>query len=285
MPFTRKTFWRYIVSDGRRRHSYGSISGGLIRIYGEAENEEAITNIFHNMETVLQDLEQRREIIVAEKEAAGKVKKQSKQEYAWTYNNVVKLADHVSLEQIRITKVYSKQRRLATEAKKQYDDAKMLSEDAKDQYKQAHDEAVALRGEASSLKTEVVTILSVFAAIILAFTGGLSILGNAMSVLPNLRIYKALLVVFVCIWGLFNSVFLLLYVAARLTGRSLYTNCSKGGRVELDGTCNCGGKYKCGLVRRFVRRLPYVFWFNTVILLMIAAIALFWVWAFITGRV
>ena len=63
---------------------------------------------------------------------------------------------------------------------------------------------------------------------------------------------------------LFNVVFILIYMVARLIGKNVYTlcveNCDAPEKDCFNGKC---GKH-CGGLTRIRNRLPYVFWYNLI---------------------
>jgi hypothetical protein len=99
--------------------------------------------------------------------------------------------------------------------------------------------------------------LSIFAAIVLAFSGSLSFIGSALTGMANVSAFKSVFIVALCGLVVFNLIFLLLYIVGKLTGRSIYTDF---GQENSDIE-------KCTWIGKVRRRLPYVFWINICLLL------------------
>lgn len=115
--------------------------------------------------------------------------------------------------------------------------------------------------------TEFVTILSIFAAIVIGFTGGMTYISNAIISLGQIGPYRA--GVFILLIGIimFDTIFLLLYMIAKLTDKYIGSigKCKNGGEFCNTKTIGC-----C------LNRYPYVIFFNaSIILLIISAILLY----------
>ncbi len=65
---------------------------------------------------------------------------------------------------------------------------------------------------------------------------------------------------------LFNTIFLLMYLVGKIIGRSIYAECKNDHCID----CGEGEKPKCGAVKRLLKRLPYIFWFNILTLFFMA---------------
>lgn len=188
-------------------------------------------------------------------------------------DSLLKLHDHTILEISRINyfnKMVGKTKSINKEIGVVRDALGGLNKDLRE----AADILKNSKEEVNSLKSEIITVLSIFAAIMLGSIGGISFIGNVMSSLNNTSIYRILLMTNVAGFIVFNLVFSLLYIASRMLQRNIYSKC-KTENGEND--CDCG---KCGdncwSINRIRRRLPYVFWVNVIILLMIGLTILDW---------
>lgn len=276
----------YIDKEHYFRHSYGTLSGNLIS-KSKGETDDGWTEVLiENLKRLDSTLFQK----IAEQDEDSEDFVKDFQ----TYKSLLKLQDHVASESIRLQQVYRQYHDEAEAAKRSYIEAKLKSDEAKtlsDEATAKSDEAKALSNEAqreskkakklsrdaANVKTEVVTILSIFAAIILMFSGGLTILGSAISSMHDVIIYKVLVVTLLCIIGIFDAIFLLLYVAAKISDKSLLVACASGECIK-DKCKKCIEKNKniCNPIMRFQKRLPYVFWFNFLIFTIIALTILAW---------
>lgn len=113
--------------------------------------------------------------------------------------------------------------------------------------------------------TEFVTILSIFAAIVIGFTGGMTYISNAIISLGQIGPYRA--GVFILLIGIimFDTIFLLLYMIAKLTDKYIGSigKCKNGGKFCNTKTIGC-----C------LNRYPYVIFFNASIILLIISVIL-----------
>lgn len=138
------------------------------------------------------------------------------------------------------------------------------------------------------IQGETVAIISIFAAIVLAFSGGLSYLSSAISAVHNSPITKLILTVLVCGFILFNTVFILVYVVARMLDKNIFLSCDdktcKDCKLDKE-TENTGDKCEnCKVQKKRARWLwfikvknclPYIFAMDVVLLILIAAIIAF----------
>lgn len=176
------------------------------------------------------------------------------------YRPILKLCDHINLEQSRINQQNVQQNKLLelqqriTEAQQKLDTAIESSEQA--------------TKKAAGLQTEMLAILSIFSAVVLAFMGSMTFLGGAMQSLSDVRLYKFFLASCVCGIVIFNTIFLLLYIISKIIDKSIYVQCNSE-------NCTCkDGKPQCGPLNRLRKRLPYVFYFNAAMLLIAVSVAI-----------
>lgn len=110
-----------------------------------------------------------------------------------------------------------------------------------------------------NMHSETITILGIFAGLVIGFATSFQLLGTTFSKLGEVPIYRELAFIFVIGLILFNCLFLLLFSVARISGRSLATNCKRK-------DCSSCHENDCSKrsVRRFIKKYPYVFWFNLI---------------------
>ena len=184
-------------------------------------------------------------------------------EFKDMHKNFDKLCDHLNLEIGRVT--YYSQNEKRTE-----DLSKRMESANKDMCEAAIKLEKASK-KAESIQTELLSILSIFAAIVIAFSGGLSFLGGTLSGASDTYICKMILLLLMCGFVLFNTIFLLMYLVGKIIGRSIYANCMSEGC-----TCKKGDKPKCNGINRIRKRLPYVFYINILMLILTIADIVVW---------
>lgn len=114
-----------------------------------------------------------------------------------------------------------------------------------------------------SLRTESVTVLSILAAIMLAGMGGFTILGNIAQTAKEISSYRFFAITAFLGVILFNVVFMLIYMIARLTDKNIYTICTDNSKQNgADCVTANGCSNNCWGLTRIRKRMPYLFWFN-----------------------
>ena len=114
-----------------------------------------------------------------------------------------------------------------------------------------------------SLRTESITVLSILSAVILSGVGGFAAISSIFNNIHQITMY----VFFACAGFLgmilFNVIFMLIYMIARLTGRSIYTVCDEDCAYKEFSERKCYNG-PCSAISRIRKRIPYVFWFNII---------------------
>lgn len=176
-------------------------------------------------------------------------------EHTKIYRPIYKLCDHINLEMTRITEQRIQNNRLQT----LYDKI----EDAQRELEHAKKDAEKARKKVNKAQTDILAILSIFAAVILAFMGGMTFLGGAMSSISETRVYKFVIACCICGFIIFNTIFLLLYIISKIIEKPIYARCK-----SHDCTCDP----RCGALSRVRKRLPYIFYFNVCILVLLLSV-------------
>ena len=167
-----------------------------------------------------------------------------------------------------------------SELKKVIDDTngfKEVIENSKSELKKVINDTNDLKKVIESSKSEHITILSIFAAIVLASLGGLSFLSSVLKGINDASIFRLVMVSSICGFVLFNTLFMLLYMASRIIGRSIYTFCEK---ADEGADCIIYHKKcskKCCGINRIRHRLPYVFWVNSMFLVFMITDVVAWI--------
>lgn len=246
------------------RHNYSDFFPILQDIYDESSDSGNSEFLSNNIEMIRNKIEKRIE--------SGESTNQG------LYNKFTRLSEHINLQISQLNYFKAQEAKLNSITYNQAEQEgiknawKEVRKNIGDNMKMMEEKIDAANNQANSMITQVVTILGIFAAIVLAFSGGISILGNAIMALTSAEIvvYK---VAFICLMTgflLFNLIFMLMYFIGKITDKSIYAECG-----AKDCTCGKDGKAKCKGITRVRRRLPYVFYFNiTVVLLMVADVTI-----------
>lgn len=180
------------------------------------------------------------------------------------YPRLIKLSDHINLEIARYTYYSANEEKIA-----------MLERNLKlsqDSLSSATQELSSAKRKMSKVQSDLVTVLGIFAAIIIAFSGSISVLGNALSGMQKAPFYKTVFFVLLCGFVLFNTICILLYMVSEITGNNIMADCE-----QERCTCkNKKGKPKCKGITKIRKRLPYVFWFNLILIVLMAIDLVLW---------
>ena len=190
-----------------------------------------------------------------------------------------KLYDHVMLEVARIgylNNVTSQYKTINTALSnldknfnekllKQNNELKEASNIIKDEMQSSINVA---KHKMDSMRAESITVLSVFAAIMIASWAGTSFFSDILKSINSASIYRIIAVSSVSGFVLFNTVFLLVYMAARVMERSIYTFCLTAKEGEDCSLKEHKCQHNCSGINRIKKRLPYVFWVNMVLALL-----------------
>lgn len=219
------------------RHSYSQFLPIVIRIYHNEESKYSLDFLSTSLIALATYLD-----------------KDTKEEEQFKAH-VFKLCDHLNLE-LELLQYYSS-------STSELEIMKQQAGSLENQLSTAISQLDSYRSRIDSLQTEFITVLGVFAAIIIGFSGGLSFIGNAISSLSDVPLLHSILSILICGLVIFNSVFVLMYLIGKITGKNIYEKC-----VTDDCTCN-NGKPRCNVFTRVRRRLPYVFYLNLLITILI----------------
>lgn len=233
------------------RHNYSDFFPLIVEIHQEGDpNLECLS---HNLDSLREYVEQN----YAQDE-----------KYRDLYGSLRKLFDHLNLEIARLN--YYLNNESAIEKAKQ--DVEVL----KSQTERAEENLRDVSNKTKSLQSEMIAVLSIFSAIVIAFFGDVNFIASAISSLSDVHIYKSAVIVVISGIMLFNSIFVLMYIVARIIDRSIYSPCK-----TVDCTCT----KKCIGMTRIRKRLPYIFWINVLFLVLLLIICGLWFWASQYGNI
>lgn len=226
------------------RHSYSEFFPVLLRIFEEPT---------YDMDYLANNIELIRELVEKDYLDGNK-------EFSDMSSKFFKLSDHLNLEIARIL-YYSKYNQQAEDIS-----AKMVTLTL--ELNKATQDLNKASERAQSMQTELVSILSIFSAIVIAFSGGISFLGNTIAASQNSYICKLILLILGCGGILFNTIFLLMYLVAKITDRNIYAKCKSE---------DCSGNTcKCNNLTKIRKRLPYIFYFNIALIIFIILDIVVW---------
>lgn len=237
------------IYDGKFRHSYSQI---LITIQNLDDSKRIL--LMTNIEQVLNSIN-------------GKLSSNAQK-------GLKKLNDHIQLDISRLNYFKKEFEKDAAKLKDRIDKAQAEQSNALLKFTSLSNQISKHEKDISNVKSEHITILGIFAAIMAAGVGGFTILGNIATMASAISISSFFAITSFLGFILFNVVFMLIYMIARLTGKNIYTICTDSHK-DINSDCvysNCNNNC-CG-INRVRKRLPYIFWSN-VVLVAIIVISLF----------
>lgn len=221
------------IYNGNFRHSYSGFFTIILTISKE-DNDYSLDYLSNNIETV-------RHYIEDDFETGTK-------EFQTLYSVIDKLSDHISLEigrlnyySINDNKIKDMEKRITETTGALNTATANLNEASKN---------------ASTMQTELIAVLSIFSAIVITFSGGLTFLGSAMTSIADTVQYEAVIIVaIICGIIIFNTIFLMMYLVAKLTDRNIFVHCKSK-------DCQECSKKECNFCKRIRLKMPYVYYFN-----------------------
>lgn len=246
--------FKSLYSNGFR-HDYSEFFP-LIVEFSKDDNEYNLDYLSNNLQTARSLVEQ--DFVADEKEFKG------------LYKPLLKLSNHLNLEIGRYS-YYSISEQQVKDLQTRNHKLQSELRDTTAKLEEATMQLNEAGKKVSSVQTELISVLSIFAAIVLTFSGSMSLLGNAFTGMQGTRFFKAAFFVLLCGFILCNTIFLMMYLVGKITGRNIYANCK-----SKDCTCGKDGSPKCCSITRVRKRLPYVFWLNLAFILLMVADVIVW---------
>ncbi|MBQ6706467.1 MAG: hypothetical protein IJN07_03025 [Clostridia bacterium] len=236
-----------LYTDGFR-HVYSEFFALIVEI-AKDDNAYSLDFLSNNITNVRALVEQ--DYVDGEKEFRG------------LYKPLTKLSDHINLEIARYSYSSIHEQRVL--------DLEKRNKNLQTELADATEKLGEAQKSMSSVQTELIAVLSIFAAIVLTFSGSMSLLGNALTGMENAPFFKSVFFVLLCGFVITNVIFLMMYLVGKITGRNIYAKCK-----SKDCTCGEGGVPKCCGLTRVRKRLPYVFWINFLVILMMVIDVAVW---------
>ena len=237
------------------RHSYSDIVNLLFEMINKENNADAVDLIVTNLKEVYSVVSEAPEPNPRAKHTFKKA--------------LFKLIDHIRLEIIHMRKFSPKDSKeaimreyegLKLAANKQYTENNTKIADHETKIKDHKAKIKDHEAKIRDINTQSITVLSIFSAVVMAFTGAFSLLGSAFAKIDT-DMYRVVFVTLLTGFILFNTLFMLLYTIAKMTGKKIHTRCSKTRRDKCPKKCiGCNG------VQRLIRKYSFVLWPNVVLL-------------------
>lgn len=177
------------------------------------------------------------------------------------YSVLKKLWDHTNLEIARINYVTSIDARLditGKELEKKYDKISKEAEKINEKQNKIKDTVDRI----NNIYSEFISILGIFSAIVLIYFGGTSIIGNVLSMINKVIIFKSILLCLISGLVIFNIIFMFLYFLSKILDRSI-------------SAINYSVEYY-DIFERFKLRYPIIFHVNLLFIICIIADVLIW---------
>lgn len=206
--------------------------------------------------------------------------------YKDVYSPIFKMCDHVTLEIYR----FESTSKMLSELEGVHKELEFYQEKIKEVNKKLKKSEEALKkseemnkkslNKISKMQGETIGVISIFAAVTLAFSGGISYLSSAISAIHNSPILKLLLTILICGFVLVNTIFVLLYVVAKMVDKGKFMSCNtedcKSCKVRGTGEKNIKRKV-CSSLKKMRHKFPYIFWIDIILLGMVVGICSFMV--------
>ena len=234
---------KYIYTSNFR-HSYSNFFPIIVDISKSSGT--------HDLDSLSTNLEELRKYIDREYVSGNK-------EFVDLCHYADQLCDHLNLEIGRLA-YFKKENEKIIDLDKKIFDLNTKVEGAVDNLKLSTKSLTVACKKADSIQTELVAVLSIFAAIVIAFSGGISYISSALSGMESAEFLKSTYFILLCGFVFFNVVFLLMYLVGKIIGRNIYARCE---------TPDCACENRCNSIKRVAKRLPYVFWFNLLVIVLI----------------
>lgn len=248
-----------LYSDGFR-HNYSMFFPLIVDIAAK-DTEYSLDYLSTNLERIRALIEQ--DYVEGEKEYTG------------LYRPLLKLSDHINLEIARYNYYQSNEQQTSdlkknvTELQALFSAATQELESTKAKLDTAKENLDSAQQKVEKVQTELIAVLSIFAAVVLTFSGSLSFIGQALSGMSEAPFFKSVFFVLLCGIVVFNMIFVMIYTVSKITGKNIYTRCQHQ-------NCNVTSQ-NCSGIRRVFRRMPYVFWTNLLLLILLALDFILWI--------
>lgn len=201
------------IYDGDFRHEYSRITQFLVRI----DDSEAADMLIGKIDSLNREIDE------------ISIKK-----------NIEKLIDHITLENIRLSKL-----RDLSDANVKYKDLLESYNKLEEKIKNTSKMEEKISEKIENNNNQSITILGIFAGIVMAFTGGLSFIASSMQHINAISKYRLIFIIILLSMVMFNTIFMLIYTIGKLTNRYVGSKCGHSSECS-----NCNEKrIKCILFK------------------------------------
>lgn len=171
-----------------------------------------------------------------------------------------KLIDHITLEIVRLQYI------------SQYNDLLVnnteLFNEASEKLRNAQNAIEIANERTKNMYAQIISILGIFASIIIAFFGGFNYFTSVLNNIKCIPKFRLLSISSIIGFVVMNTIFGMLYFIAKLIDKDISAHCIYD--VSDEGCNNgCDKERKCCSISKLRKRLPYIFWVNVVLLLII----------------
>lgn len=226
------------------RHSYASITSTIIHFKQTNDNPDCLETLGYNIQCLIEIIGDLKDNYTLEE-----------------LKPLIKLYDHINLEINRANylKVISDEQE---QLKKNIDEAKIEIERERNKLEDVIKNLKKEIENAEKLKPEIITVIGIFSAITLAFVGGMSFTSSTLANIEKASIYRTIFIACICGLVMFNTVFCLMYIVAKILNRNIYAKCLESTKDCFSEKCD---KF-CSSMERIRKRLPYIYWINILLI-------------------
>lgn len=233
------------------RHSYAMFFPMIVEMSKE-DNRYELEFLSNNIDRARALVEEKNNISVVNPEDSD------------LYWPLSKLSDHINLEIARYNYYLVGNQKTA--------DLEQKNQELQNKIENASRELDAAKAKVEKVQTELIAVLSIFAAVVTTFSGSFSFIGQALIGMNSSPFFKSVFFVLLCGVVVFNTIFVMMYTVSKITGRSIYTGCKNS---DCEGQIN--GKEQCSGIKRIIKRMPYVFWVNVLLIGLMILDILLWI--------
>lgn len=240
------------------RHSYANITATIMHFKEMSNKPDCLETLGYNVQCLMEIIGDLEENYTLEE-----------------LKPLIKLYDHINLEINRINYlkvILDKQ----SQVKKDMEETSLKTRETE---KKLEKEIIELNSErnklddvirnlrkeienAEKLKPEIITVIGIFSAITLAFVGGMSFTSSTLANMEKASVYRTIFIACICGLVMFNTVFCLMYIVAKILNRNIYAKCLESTKDCFSEKCD---KF-CSSMERIRKRLPYIYWINILLI-------------------
>ncbi len=242
----QKLYKIYILQN--LRHSYAELSRFFDELLGDQRDF-----LIYKLDSILKDIDDCNYDTEVPKESIENLEK-----------HIGKLADHLQLESIRISRfeiirhLESKMSQNRIETQKIADKTKMISDESKKIIEKNKTEMKKLNNEIKNINTQIVSVIGIFTGIVITIFGSMSLFSSVFSNLDTVSGFKLTLISLIIGFLTFNIIVFMFAAISHLVGKPLMV-------VSKSNT-----------ISNYIKK---VFWFvNIVTIIFIVIVSSLWIY-------